>query len=302
VSQLSCRAICQIARLRFYFHWAIWQIALLLAACAAPPSPVSPPVDFAAVFPDAGAVPGWSVFQERTSYNRDNLYNLVDGQAESFFAYGFQEVAVQRYEKGEARLNLEIWRLAAPADAFGLFSAGRAGDPAEIGVEGDTDPGRRLAFWQDLFFASLTASREIPEEELWAFARAVSASLPQGGERPALLGRLPQTGKVERSELFFHEEMSIQMEIWLGGENLLGLSQETVGVLARYNLAGQTVRLVLIEYPSAGEAGKGLEALQSAGMEGLLASDTHGNLLGAAFGEAGADRAEALLQEALKKE
>jgi hypothetical protein len=255
----------------------------------------------AEVFPGDDAVPGWAISQGRTSYNRDNLYNLVDGQAESFFAYGFEEVAVQRYGKGETRLNLEIWRLAEPEDAFGLFTAGRADEPAEIGAGGDIDLGRRLAFWQDRYFVSLTSSQAIPEEELWALARHVSTALPQGGARPALLGRLPQAGLVARSEIFFHEELSIQMEVWLGGENMLGLGQGTNGVLARYELGGQPARLVLIEYPSSGEAQKGLEALQSGGLEGLLAAGARGELLGAVFGEAEAGLAQVLLEEALKE-
>jgi hypothetical protein len=246
-------------------------------------------------------VPGWQAGDGVQIFEREDLFNLVDGQAESFFAYGFERVVVRRYQKGQARLNAEIWQLASPADAFGLFTAGRTGSPAEIGAGGDTDPGRRLAFWQDRFFASLSADPAIPDDELWAFARLVSAALPPGGEPPALLARLPQPGRVERSELFFHEEMSIQMEVWLGGENRLGLGPATNGVLARYDLDGATARLVLIEYPSASAAAAGLKALQSGEIEDLLTARVQANLLGAVFGRADPALAQALLEQVLKQ-
>jgi hypothetical protein len=278
-------------------------IILFFTACASPQTPPVPtaiPFDLSAAFPQAGVVTGWDISQETGYYQRDNLFNLVDGQAESFFAYGFEQVAVQRYQNGKRRLNVEIWQLASPSDAYGLFTAGRSGQPAEIGVEGDADAGRRLAFWQDRFFTSLTSSTAIEDKDLMAFGRFVSAALPQGGQRPTIVDRLPITNRVERSEMFFHEETSIQMEVWLGGENLLGLSQAVNGVLARYNLSGQIVHLALIEYPTSGEAEKGLSALKSGKIAKVLTASTKGDLLGVVFGEGEAGQAESLMQDALK--
>jgi hypothetical protein len=159
----------------------------------------------------------------------------VDGQAEAFFAYGFEQVAVRRYENAEgAVLRVEVWQLATPADAYGLFTASITGTPAAIGNDGDADPGRRLAFWQDRYTVHVRARQELDDADLWGFGEAVSAALPEGGERPALVDRLPPDGLVERSAIFFHEEISIQSDLWLGGENLLGLGLETDGVLARW--------------------------------------------------------------------
>jgi hypothetical protein len=284
----------------------MWGITLLLSflifGCTArKPTAVNASPDLAGVLPAANAIPGWDVSQEIETYNRDNLFDLVDGQAESFFSYGFEKVAVQRYKNEVGTLlNAEIWQLATPADAYGLFSSGRSGTPAGFGNEGDSDPGRRLAFWQNRFFVSLNALQPAPDDVLQAFARTIAGRLPTGGERPALLDRLPQSGLVEQAVLFFHEEMSIQMEVWLGGENILGLSQATDGVLGRYEIGAAVARLVLVEYPNSGQAAKGLKALQSSRIADLVTSDARGNLLGAVFGKVEPVRAQALLQEALK--
>ena len=276
--------------------------AIMLSGCGGPKtSPVSAPVDLQKVFPSTSSFPGWTISLPVETYTHDNLFNLVDGQADSFFVYGFEQVAVQRYQNADGiQLNSEIWRLATPADAYGLFTAGRAGSPAAMGNEADADPGSRLAFWQDRYFVSVSVDQSIPDETLVSFARAISGALPSGGERPAIVSRLPQNDLVERSSIFFHEEMSVQMEVWLGGENLLGLSHNTNGVVARYKIGDVTARLMLVEYPAAPQASKGLQALKGGDISDLVASQVHGNLLGAVFGKVDASQAQSLLQEALK--
>ncbi len=285
---------------------SLWAVALLvslfLPGCTTlKPKATQAALDLARVFPAANNIPGWDISQKVETYNHDNLFNLVDGQADLFFVYGFEKVAVQRYQNDAGvLLNVEIWQLATPADAYGLFSAGRTGSPAAIGSEGDSDPGRRLAFWQNRYFISLNTTQTVPDETLQAFAQSIAGMLPAGGEPPAIVDRLPKSGLVERGSIFFHEEMSIQREVWLGGENLLGLSQETNGVVGQYKLGDITARLILIEFPSSNQAARGLKALQSGSVSNLAASDGHGPLLGAVFGKVDAAQAQTLLQEALK--
>jgi len=81
----------------------------LLAACS------SQPIALSHVFPGAGTLPGWTPTGEAEVFDRENIYDLVNGQAEAFFAYGFEQVAVQSYENtGGAVLRVEVWQLATP--------------------------------------------------------------------------------------------------------------------------------------------------------------------------------------------
>jgi len=272
-------------------------VILVLAGCGK-----SQPASLIEFFPDAGAFPGWTPSGEVELYDRENIYDLVDGQAESYFAYGFEQVAVQDYEDDAgAVLGVEIWQLATQADAYGLFTAGIAGTPVDVGNDGDEDPGRRLLFWQDRYAVQVRARQELDAAELERFAEEVSTALPSGGERPELVGRLPSDGLVERSALFFHEEISIQDRLWLGGQNLLGLSPETDGVLAQYDLGGTVARLLLIEYPDAGAASAGLAALEGGEIGSLAVAGARDNLLGAVFGEIDESAANTLLATALSE-
>jgi hypothetical protein len=182
------------------FTWPL--VALLLVGCSGKPTalltavptamPTEPSLSLKGVFPGTNSVFGWTSTEEARVYNRDNIFDLVDGQADAFFAYGFKQVVVQRYKNAEgARLDAEIWQLATPADAYGLFTAVASGTPATIGNDGDAEPGRRLSFWQDRYTVHVSVRQKLDDAILWNFAKAISAALPNGGERAALVGRLP---------------------------------------------------------------------------------------------------------------
>lgn len=259
--------------------------SIFWAGCAGRPTP-SETLSPGDVFPAAGVVPGWAPAGDVETYDRETIFHLVDGQADSFFAYGFEQVMVQGYQDGQGTaVRVEVWQLATDADAYGLFTASIAGEPVAVGNEGDLSPGRRLTFWQGRHTVHVRALQEVDDAVLQGLAEAVAAALPEGGALPPLVNRLPQDNLVERGFVFFHQEISIQNEIWLGGENILGLSQETAGILARYEVDGVGARLLLVQYPSAEAASAGLAALQASGIESLVAADARGELLGAVLGE-----------------
>ncbi|MCL4393826.1 MAG: hypothetical protein M1482_03285 [Chloroflexi bacterium] len=251
------------------------------------------------VLPGAKVVPGWASTGEAKSYDRDNLFSLVDGQADGFFVYGFERVATQRYKSGTGTIVAEVWQLATPADAFGLFTTDITGQAANIGNDGDSDPGHRLSFWQDRYTVHVSALDTVDDTALWALAKAIAAALPPGGERPALLSSLPNEGLQDRSALFFHQELSIQDAVWLGGENILGLSRDTNGVVARYQVDGQTARLMLVEYPNVDQVAPALAALKSSAVKDLAAADSRDRLLGAVFGKIASSDAAALVSRAI---
>lgn len=106
-----------------------------------------------------------------------------------------------------------------------------------------------------------------------------------------LPGTLPEDAL---STVFFSEESEIEDEIELGDENVLGLSEETKGVLATYE---DDVTLLVVVYPDADAASAALEALEEGDIE-TSAAATNENVVGLAFGEGG----EALVNQALDLE
>ena len=110
---------------------------------------------------------------------------------------------------------------------------------------------------------------------------------------------LPQEGLVRDSEIYFHQETSIQDHLWLGGQNLLSLDANTDGVLARYLMHDTAVWLLLVEYPDDTAAVAALETLAASEFDNMSAVAVGGGLLGAVFGALPNADAEQLLMIAL---
>jgi hypothetical protein len=314
-----------------YLLWLA--LVMLVAACGSQPSPqlpsttpsseddAKPTVALSADSTDAPEVPkteetatqsmvdalsaaglpaGWAPQGEPALYGVDNLYDLVDGEADAYFVYAFEQAAVRTYENASGdTLRVEIWRTATPADAYGLYSGYRSGTPVAVGNEGDADPGRRIGFWQERYNVRLFALRPVPEEQLLSFAEVLASALPNGGDQPALATNLPMDGLEERSVLFFREQLTLQDYVWLDGENLLGLGPKTEGVLATYQMDDNVLQLLLVHYPDAEASEAGLQALRSMPPDNLLVADRRGDVLGAVLGVGDEASARMLLANAL---
>jgi hypothetical protein len=292
------------SEMKTLFHaWrlpAAWILGLLcLAGCARAqalqPSKSLPPSD---------AVAGWSLSDTVRTYDRETLFDYIDGSSEYYLTYTFEEVAAARYENSAGnRLTIEVWRFAEPQDAYGLFSGRTGGKALSVGGanEASLETGSRLRFWQERFFVTLTAYESVADEDLLQFAAFISKALPTGGEPPPILDRLPRDGLIPDSVKFFHQELAIQDRLWLGGENLLGLDPDTDAVLARYQTGDAEWDLLLVEYPDPLQANAGWEALTGGGMEDLAAADVNGEILGAVIGQGETAQAVDLLGQALGK-
>lgn len=273
-------------------------ILLLVAGCGqSAPAPVFALED---AFPSADAIPGWTPDGDVATYDSETLFDLVNGQADAFFAYNFESVAVRSYVGEDNVVRVEIWQLATPTDAYGLFTRNRTGESADVGNAGDTDPGRRIAFWQDRYYVQVRARQSLDAATLRAFADTVASALHTGGEVPALVERLPQDGLVTRSEVFFRQELSIQDEVWLGGENILGLTDETKGALARYDLVGDIVYLLLVQYSDVQAAETALMVLTTSDVADVVLVDVNESTLGAIFGSVEPETVRQLLDTALE--
>lgn len=280
--------------------WACCSLLLILGiigvACAGGVAD-----DLTRFLPRDDVVPGWTRQGTPELFSNENLYALVDGQAEAFFAYGFEQAALGRYAGPQGSgLRIELFRLASPADAYGLFSTSLSGQPIAVGAGGDTDPGRRLAFWQERYYVRIQAAQPVADDVLRAFGRGVAAALPAGSDLPDLVTRLPAEGLQSRSARFFRQEISIQRWLWLGGSNMLGLSQETQGVLADYTVGGSTARLLWVRYPQAADAAQVLQALRGGNMPNLVIAQVREKELVAVFGEISSDEGKGLVEQVLR--
>jgi len=71
--------------------------------------------------PQDGEVPGWSRSGKTLLFTKADLYGHIDGGAELFLEFGFEQLGVQNYLSGEKELDVEIYRMADEKAALGVY-------------------------------------------------------------------------------------------------------------------------------------------------------------------------------------
>lgn len=201
-------------------------------------------------------IAGWKLTEEPRTYLPGTLFEYIDGAAESYLSYGFQELAVGDYknEKTPATLTVEIYDMGSGLSAFGIYSAERypGSRYLEVGAQGYFEEGTLNFFvGQDYVKLICFDGGDAAEAVLKEFAGQIGKGLGKGGGLPPVLALFPREGLVANSEKFIRQ-------------NVLGYGFLHDGYIADYRSSGQDFELFIIEGQDAAEAAKMLEQFLAA--------------------------------------
>ena len=202
---------------------------------------------------------GWRTADRGDLYDSESIFSYIDGHAEVYLAYGMTHCLAVRYAgpEGEADIVLDVFELASPADAYGVFTYDRDGEAVDIGHDALFRYGW-LSFWKGRFFVSVTAEVDSPAARaaVLAIGDAVATLIESGGEPPPIVAELPDNGLDHGSIRYLHSQQILDTHLWLGEGDLLGLGLDTEAVLARYVRDGGSAHLLLVDYPDEGRSGR----------------------------------------------
>jgi hypothetical protein len=89
-------------------------------------------------------------------FNPGDLWEFIDGAAEQYLSYGFQDLATSRYTSDQTRTVVvaEVYRMAEPRGAFGIYrqEVNPKARPVGLGVEGRASS-NTIRFWLAEFYA-----------------------------------------------------------------------------------------------------------------------------------------------------
>jgi hypothetical protein len=211
---------------------------------------------------------GWSWDQEDKVYDRETLFDYIDGAAEVFLAYNFQKAHVHRYVKrGQPDMVAEVYEMGSSADAYGVFSLERQ-DP-EVGIgQGSEFGGSLLRFWKGKTFVSILgegAGKEI-EEVVLSLGRDLAARIKESGDPPRLLRYIaPLDPFLEPDRLYFvRSHVLLNRRFFISHQNILQMGSDVQAVLARYSRGQEKTHLLLIRYPSEAKAASAFNSFKSA--------------------------------------
>ena len=155
-------------------------------------------------------VPGLTFEDSPVYFGPSNLFDYIDGAAESYLAYGFESLASQSYlENGEPALVVDVYRHRDLNNAFGIYAQERpaTGPFVEVGAEGYVQPGV-VNFFKGRYYVKLMSYRAVDgqDQALVGLAREIADRLEGEEMMPAAVGFLPLDGKVPHSERFIAQD------------------------------------------------------------------------------------------------
>ena len=193
----------------------------------------------------------WKSSDEDAVYDRETLFDYMNGGAELYLAYDFKRIFVRRFAgPGKNEIVLDIYDMGSSEEAFGIFSLDREDEEADIG-QGSTYGFGLLRFWKDRYFISINAlgDEQAAEPAILELGKAVAALIKQEGTLPALLSFLPGKNLKKEKTSYFHSNISLNNRFFIASENILGLSNRTRCVFAEYVVDSEnTAYLLLIQY------------------------------------------------------
>jgi hypothetical protein len=201
------------------------------------------------------SVGDWKTAGPSEVYKKEGLFGYIDGGAELFLQYGFEELSITRYvdaftPNAEKEITIEAYRMAAAADAFGIFSLKREGDER-------VSPEIEAVHWLSPTQASLVKGNlyisingmNTVEAELQAFAAAVSKKTDTVSALPTELTFLPSSGRVQGSERYIRGKLAAEGESLLLDREFWGFEKGTVAVSAKYLPSRSKLIVIIPESP-----------------------------------------------------
>jgi len=165
------------------------------------------------VLPGKSFAKDWVIEEKVKIYDKDTLFDHIDGEAELYFPYGFDALATASYvnkQNLDLYIEADVYKMASVLDAFGIYSNYRKSNNLwiTIGTEGFVSSSQ-LMFYQDRYFVRLqvAGATSLPKDTFLACARAISGNLPADVGPPKELEILKIPALVPKSERYLAQSL-----------------------------------------------------------------------------------------------
>lgn len=175
-----------------------------------------------AVSPSCGLVAGWTQKGPARSFTADDLFEYMDGNADGYTIYGFDNMKGVTCAKGDVSMLIDISDFLDADSAFGMFSSNRdLRQPlTQIGMGGQISQ-RRAIFAKGQFFVEMAVNEEGDHTAILQQWVAALDKLVEGSTKPPeALSWFPAAN---------------QQSLRLVPESVLGLSMLKRGYVGQYD-------------------------------------------------------------------
>jgi hypothetical protein len=220
---------------------------------------------YAIDLPGNGFYPGWRKAEASRNYESKNLYGYIDGGAELFLEFGFNELVSQRYHCGEEELSLDLYEMASADAALAAYLAKKGEEQPITAVPCRNTGGTwQITALKGRCFIQVTnlSGEEKILPVMIELMQTLLAHIPEEAARDWLNG-LPGN-RIPGSELLVAGPYSMQMFYTLAEGDVLQLGGKVMGIGVDLLDANQRKQTFLrIAYPDSAAARSAFENVKS---------------------------------------
>ena len=189
---------------------------------------------------------GWKSDGKPQLFNKENLYEHIDGASEFYLSYGFETLQVASWKNNGAELTIEVYNHHDPLQAYGIYSAEKSpkAEIKSVGLEGYGD-GTIFNFVSGKYYVKINGLQleKVPGFSLQTVAEEFSGTLCAKPEYPKVIGLFPKENQVPNSCQFIPTEF-------------MGLGFLGSAVRAKYRLGEEEITLFILERDDRSEVEK----------------------------------------------
>ncbi|MDZ7264117.1 MAG: hypothetical protein ONB16_05995 [candidate division KSB1 bacterium] len=187
-------------------------------------------------FPENNFVTGWVKSGQLLRFLKNDLYGYIDGGAELFYEFGFEELQVQNYQREEYEISLEAYRMENATAALGIYLM-KCGQETPIeGVDARNSGNKyQINIVKGSYFIQVNsfAGREDLIPAAAELAQQLLASIAQGAQVKIFDG-LPKKNLIAGSERIIRGPYSLQSIFTFGEGDIFQLKGKSFGVFGNY--------------------------------------------------------------------
>ena len=132
-------------------------------------------------------------------FDKEQLYVKIDGKADSYVDYGFVGMEFQDLSAGDKNIQVYIYDMGTPLQAFGMLNSERSGtEPAPFGQDGYKAKGS-VFFRADRWYVMISVNKEAAGEAAMDVAKQLAAKMPTTKFEAPGLAWFPKDGLVPGS-------------------------------------------------------------------------------------------------------
>jgi hypothetical protein len=177
--------------------------------------------------------------------------------------YGFVSGEQATYSHGNETMAVTLYRMRDPSGAYGMYSYLRSPDMSHLS-EGDhsvVSPEHALLLTGNLILDVTGKGLQTHGRNLESLTTIVSRTAEQG-PLPTLTEHLPVKGFVDRSDKYILGPVALNEFFPVSADDWLGFSHGAEAEVAKYNVEGRELNLLIADFPTPQVAQKRLVDLQ----------------------------------------